>query len=191
MEKNVQQDPEIDKKEELSEEIAAQQKPEGQEKEVEAKETEEQKDPFKKVQDDLAEAKDKYLRLYAEFDNYRRRSSKEKLEMIQGANERLIVELLPVIDDFERAEKAMTEKESKELEGFLLIQQKLKKILEQFGAKPMESEPGTDFDSDLHEAITQVPAAEEKLKGKIVDTVERGYFLNDRVIRHAKVVIGS
>ncbi|MEQ8303278.1 MAG: nucleotide exchange factor GrpE [Cyclobacteriaceae bacterium] len=191
MEKNVQQDPEIDKKEELSEEIAAQQNPEGQEKEVETKETEEQIDPFKKVQDDLAEAKDKYLRLYAEFDNYRRRSSKEKLEMIQGANERLIVELLPVIDDFERAEKAMTEKESKELEGFLLIQQKLKKILEQFGAKPMESEPGTDFDSDLHEAITQVPAAEEKLKGKIVDTVERGYFLNDRVIRHAKVVIGS
>ncbi len=191
MEKNVQQDPEIDKKEELSEEIAAQQKPEGQENEVEAKETEEQKDPFKKVQDDLAEAKDKYLRLYAEFDNYRRRSSKEKLEMIQGANERLIVELLPVIDDFERAEKAMTEKESKELEGFLLIQQKLKKILEQFGAKPMESESGTDFDSDLHEAITQVPAAEEKLKGKIVDTVERGYFLNDKVIRHAKVVIGN
>ncbi|MBX2965332.1 MAG: nucleotide exchange factor GrpE [Cyclobacteriaceae bacterium] len=146
---------------------------------------------IKKLQDELAESKDKYLRLYSEFENFRRRTSKEKLEMVQVANEQLVVSLLPVMDDFERAEKAFKGAESKEMEGFMLIYNKFKKTLEQSGVKPMDIKQGADFDTDAHEAITQVPAPEEKLKGKIIDVVERGYVLNDKVIRYAKVVIGQ
>jgi len=146
---------------------------------------------LKKAQDELAEAKDKYVRLYAEFDNYRRRSAKEKLEMIQSANEQLLKALLPVADDFERAEKSYKDRNDKEAEGFVLIQNKFKKTLDQYGVKHMDTAVGLAFDADLHEAITQVPAPEEKLKGKIIDTVEKGYLLNDKVIRFAKVVVGS
>ncbi|MBX2946611.1 MAG: nucleotide exchange factor GrpE [Cyclobacteriaceae bacterium] len=146
---------------------------------------------IKKLQDELAESKDKYLRLYSEFENFRRRTAKERLELIQTANESLIVSLLPVIDDFERAEKAMQGADSKELEGFQLIYNKLKKVLEQSGVKSMDLKAGSDFNTDVHEAITQVPAPEETLKGKIVDVVERGYLLNDKVIRFAKVVVGQ
>ena len=148
-------------------------------------------DPLKRLQDELAEAKDKYVRLYAEFDNFRRRNAKEKLEMISSANEQLLKSLLQVVDDFERAEKAFKEKNDKESEGLLLIHSKLKKVLDQYNVKTMEVERGADFDTDLHEAITQIPAPEEKLKGKVVDVVEKGYLLNDKVIRFAKVVIGN
>lgn len=191
MEKNAQQDQETIKKEETTEDLAPvdTQGKEGEKPQTESKE--ESGDPFKKLQDDLAEAKDKYVRLYAEFDNHRRRTAKEKLEMIQSANERLIVELLPVVDDFERADKAITDKTNKDLEGFILIQAKLKKIMEQYGVKPMDTKPETAFDPDLHEAVTQIPAPDEKLKGKIVDTIEKGYLLNEKVIRYAKVVIGN
>jgi molecular chaperone GrpE len=144
---------------------------------------------FKKIQDELAEARDKYLRLYAEFDNYRRRTSREKLDMIQGANESLIKALIPVLDDFDRAEKAFRELNNKEAEGLLLIHNKYKKILEQFGVKTMEVTEA--FDSDLHEAITQVPVSDEKQKGKIVEVIEKGYLLNDKVIRFAKVIVGA
>jgi molecular chaperone GrpE len=150
-----------------------------------------QPDPVKKFQDELAEAKDKYLRLYAEFDNYRRRSAKEKLEMIISANEQLLKSLLTIADDFERAEKSFQEKNDKESEGFFLIKNKFKKIIEQYNVKVMDLTKGSDFNPDLHEAITQIPAPEEKLKGKIIDVVEKGYLLNDRVIRFAKVVTGS
>lgn len=147
---------------------------------------------LKKLQDELAETKDKYLRLYSEFENFRRRTAKEKLEMIQSANEQLIKSLLPVVDDFERAEKSISDISSREeFEGFLLIQQKLKKILDQFGVKPLQLEAGADFDPDTQEAITQIPAPEEKLKGKIIDIVEKGYLLNEKVIRYAKVVVGN
>ena len=146
---------------------------------------------LKKLQDDLAESKDKYLRLYSEFDNFRRRTAREKLDMIQTANETLLRSLLPVLDDFERAEKAFQAAESKELEGFLLIYNKFRKTLEQAGVKPMDLGQGSEFDSDNHEAISQVPSHDETLKGKIVDVVERGFLLNDKVIRHAKVVVGQ
>lgn len=146
-------------------------------------------DLFKKIQDELAEARDKYLRLYAEFENYRRRTSKEKLDMIQTANETLIKALLPVLDDFDRAEKAFKDLDNKEAEGLLLIQTKYKKILEQFGVKAMEV--GETFDADFHEAITQVPAPEGVKKGSIVEVIEKGYLLNDKVIRFAKVVVGA
>lgn len=144
-----------------------------------------------KLQDELAEAKDKYLRLYSEFENFRRRTAKEKIDMIQSANEQLIQSLLPVADDIDRAEKAFQGTESKELEGFLLIHNKFRKTLEQSGVKPMELNVGDDFDADVHEAITQMPAPEEKLKGKVIDIIERGYLLNDKVIRYAKVVVGQ
>lgn len=151
----------------------------------------EQQAQLKKLQDELAEAKDKYVRLYAEFDNHRRRTSKEKIEMISSANEQLLKSLLPVVDDFDRAEKTFKDKNDKEAEGFFLIHNKFKKIFEQAGVKLMETGNGSEFNPDLHEAITQIPAATEELKGKIVDTVEKGYLLNDKVIRFAKVVVGS
>jgi molecular chaperone GrpE len=150
-----------------------------------------QVDELKKLQDELAEAKDKYLRLYSEFENFRRRTAKEKIDMIQSANEGLLKNLLPVMDDFERAEKGFKDLNTKEAEGFLLIFNKYKKILEQSGAKVLDLKAGDEFNADTQEAITQVPAPSEELKGKVVDVVEKGYTLNERVIRFAKVVVGS
>lgn len=144
-----------------------------------------------KFRKELDEQKDKYLRLYSEFENFRRRTSKEKGELIQSANEQLLKVLLPVVDDFERAEKSFKSKDDKDLEGFFLIHNKFKKILEQFNVKVMEIKAGADFNPDLHEAITQVPVTDDKLRGKIVDAVEKGYLLNDKVIRFAKVVVGA
>lgn len=146
---------------------------------------------LKKAQDELAEAKDKYLRLFSEFENFRRRTSKEKLELIQSANENLLKNLLPILDDFERAEKAFKDLNTKEGEGFLLIFNKYKKVMEQSGAKVLDLKTGDVFNADTQEAITQMPAPSEELKGKIVDVVEKGYLLNDKVIRFAKVVVGS
>lgn len=144
-----------------------------------------------KLQGELAEQKEKFIRLYSEFENFRRRTAKEKLEMIQSANEQLLKTLLPVADDFDRAEKSFKDKNDKELEGFFLIYNKFKKTLDQAGVKIMDVKSGSGFNADLHEAITQIPVADESLKGKVVDVVENGYLLNDKVIRHAKVVVGS
>lgn len=144
-----------------------------------------------KLKEELAAAKDKYIRLYSEFENFRRRTAKEKLEMVQSANEQLIRAMLPVADDFERAEKSFREKNDPTAEGFLLIFTKLKKVLENYGVKPMEIQSGSDFNPDIHEAITQIPAPEPGLKGKVVEVVEKGYLLSDKVIRFAKVVVGS
>ena len=143
------------------------------------------------LKNEVGELKDKYLRLYSEFENFRRRTSKEKLDILKAGNEDIIMSLLPVLDDFERAQKAFKESnENKALkEGMDLIQNKLFKTLESKGLKPMEA-MGTAFDSDLHEAISQAPAPSEDLKGKIIEVLEKGYYLNDKVIRHAKVIIG-
>ncbi len=187
MEKNEQQE-EVNHKDEQAQENAvetAENLPEV-ENEAEAK-----NDDHLKLKSEIAEQKDKYLRLYSEFENFRRRTAKEKIELIQSANEQLIVSLLPVVDDFERAEKAVKDGSDKNLEGFLLIQSKLRKVLEQYGVKTIEVGAGSEFNTDLHEAITQIPAPNESLKGKIVDVVEKGYLLNDKVIRFAKVVVGS
>jgi len=144
-----------------------------------------------KIQTDLAEQKEKFIRLYSEFENFRRRTAKEKLDLIQSANEQLIKTLLPVIDDFDRAERSFRDKNDKELEGFFLIHSKFKKVLDQAGVKMMDIKVGAEFNPDLHEAITQIPAPDESLKGKIVDVIEPGYLLTDKVIRFAKVVVGS
>ena len=141
---------------------------------------------------EVAESKDKYLRLYSEFDNYRRRTSKEKLDLIQTAGERIVVSLLPVLDDFNRAEQSLASGDAEVIvEGIKLIADKFGKTLDAEGLKLMETKQGTKFDPELHEAVTQIPAPSKKLKGKIVDTIERGYFLGEKVIRHAKVVIGA
>ncbi len=187
MENSVHPESELGKHDDLESEVPPMQSPEAEEPRIE----DTQKDVMKKLQDELAEAKDKYVRLYAEFDNHRRRTAKEKIEMIQSANESLIKSLLPVVDDFDRAEKSFKDKNDKESEGFFLIQHKFKKLLDQYGVKMMEANSTVEFNPDLHEAITQIPAPDKKLVGKIVEVVEKGYLLNDKVIRHAKVVIGN
>jgi molecular chaperone GrpE len=151
----------------------------------------EEPDPAEKLKEELENAKDKYIRLYSEFENFRKRTAKEKLELIQSANEQLIKTLLPVADDFERAENAFPDKNDKDLAGFFLIHSKFKKVLEVYGVKSMDTTPGSDFNPDIHEAISQIQAPAPELKGKIVDVVEKGYLLNDKVIRYAKVVVGN
>ena len=145
-----------------------------------------------KLQTQVSELNDKYIRLYAEFDNFKRRTAQERRDLLQTASKDVLVNLLPVLDDFERALKAM-ETASDVLavkEGIDLIFNKFRNILSQEGLKEMESK-GKAFDADLHEAITSVPAPSEDMKGKVIDEIEKGYFLNDKVIRFAKVVVGA
>ncbi len=144
-------------------------------------------------QEELAAAKDKYLRLFAEFENFRRRTAKERLELTTAANERLISDLLPVIDDFERSMKIFQDNPevTPMYEGIKLVHNKFMKILEQKGLKPMDIQQGDSFDAEYHEAVVQTPAPEEKLKGKVIDVIEQGYFLGEKVLRYAKVVTGS
>ena len=145
-----------------------------------------------KLTQELHEAKDKHLRLYSEFENYRRRTAKERLELIGSANADLMTALLPILDDFERAKEASEATGSKtDQEGINLIYQKLVKELKGKGLKPMEDLEGKNFDAEIHEAISQIPAPKKKLKNRIVAVVEKGYYLNDKVIRYAKVVIGT
>jgi len=145
-----------------------------------------------KLQAEVQQLNDKYLRLYAEFDNYKRRTQKERVELLQTAGKDVIVSLLPVLDDFDRALKAMETAAdvAPVKEGILLVSTKLKNTLAQKGLKDVES-INQPFDTDFHEAITNIPAPTEDLKGKVIDEVEKGYTLNDNVIRFAKVVVGA
>ncbi len=137
---------------------------------------------------EIKEQKDKYMRLLAEFDTAKRRMARERIELTQTAAKDTISELLPVLDDFERASKAAANDAN--LKGFELIYQKLKNILEQKGLKPMNAH-GTAFDADLHEAIAEIPVPTGDLKGKVIDEVEKGYYLHQTIIRYAKVVVGK
>ncbi len=141
---------------------------------------------------ELTDLKDKYLRQAAEFENYKRRTTKERMDLYKTANQELMVALLPVLDDFERARAATRDTADADAvrESIAIIYNKLNKTLQQKGLTLMEAQ-GVAFDPELHEAITQIPAPSEELKGKIVDTVEQGYYLGDKVIRHAKVVLGQ
>lgn len=141
---------------------------------------------------EIAELKDKYLRLYADFENFRRRTAKEKLDLIGNANEGLLQALIPVVDDFERAMQSIdnTNDVSALKEGVSLIYTKLFKTLEAKGLKPMTAK-GEPFNADLHESVTQFPAPSDDLKGKVIDEIEKGYYLNDKVIRFAKVIVGA
>lgn len=175
----------------VEDQLAADQ-PSNSESKTEDLEAAEELNEVEKLAAELQEAKDKHLRLYSEFENFRRRTAKERLELISTANADLISGLLPVIDDFERALKLAEESDnSADVQGMNLIYQKLIKELQQKGLKPMEGLEGQPFDSELHEAISQIPAPNKKLKNCIVDVIEKGYYLNDKVIRYAKVVIGT
>ena len=143
--------------------------------------------------EELGKEKDKFLRLFAEFENYKKRTSRERIELFKTASEDVMVAMLPVLDDFERALSHIDEdKEAEEMrKGVLLIYQKLLTTLEQKGLSVIEVKQGETFDAEDHEAVTQIPAPDKKLKGKIIDVVEKGYKLGDKVIRFPKVVIGQ
>ena len=149
-------------------------------------------DDSEKLKTELADAKDKYLRLVAEFDNFRKRNAKERVELAMTAGKDIIQSLLVVVDDTERAEKQLETITDINIlkEGIALVFNKLKATLQQKGLKAMES-AGQPFDADLHEAITEIPAPNEEMVGKVIDEVEKGYYLNDKLIRHAKVVVGK
>ena len=143
------------------------------------------------LKEELQKEKDQYLRLFAEFDNFKKRTSKERFEIFKTANAEVMSALIPVLDDFERGMKEIEKAENNELfTGIQLIYNKLNETLRAKGLKSVEVNAGDDFDTDKHEAITQIPAPTEDLKGKIVDVVETGYALNDKIIRYAKVVTG-
>ncbi len=141
---------------------------------------------------ELEEQKEKYLRLFAEFDNFKRRTAKERIDTIKTAGQEIIKDLLSVIDDFERAEKSMINAKEVDAskEGFLLIKEKLIKLLQSKGLNKMEITDG-EFNADFHEAITEIPAPTDEMKGKIIDVIEPGYLLHDKIIRYAKVVVGK
>jgi len=140
----------------------------------------------------LSEAKDKYLRLFAEFDNFKKRNIRERMDLLKNASQDAFSALLPVIDDFDRAKNSADDESSEEKfsEGVVLVYNKLNSILNNKGLKKMES-TGEVFDPELHEAITKIPAPNEDMKGKVIDTIESGFYLNDKIIRHAKVVVGE
>lgn len=148
-------------------------------------------DTMQKLQAELEEQKDKYLRLFAEFDNFKRRNAKEKNELIQTAGKDVIISMLEVMDDCDRAEKQLTETDdiASQKEGVQLVFNKLRSTLQARGLKAMES-VNTEFDVEKHEAITEV-ASPEEMKGKVVAEIEKGYYLNNKIIRFAKVVVGK
>ena len=141
---------------------------------------------------ELAQEKDKYLRLFAEFENYKKRTGRERMELFKTAGQEVISALLPVLDDLDRAVRELGKSEEDErFKGVLLIQNKFRETLRSKGLEEIEVSEGDDFDAEVHEAVTQIPAPTKKLKGKIVDILEKGYKLGDRIIRHPKVVVGN
>ena len=167
---------------------------EEKEEEVNSEETseEEEKDPLEKAQEEIADLKDKWLRSVAEFENYRKRTLKERAELILNGGEKVITAILPIIDDMERAIENGAKTDDPEVlrEGMSLIHQKFMKTLEAQGVSKIETE-NADFDTDVHEAVAMVPGMGDDKKGKVIDCLQQGYKLNDKVIRHAKVAVGQ
>ena len=147
---------------------------------------------IEELQIELKESKDKYLRLFAEFENFKKRNTRERLELMKTAAQDTVSRILPVLDDFDRAKKSAEDENTNETlsEGVLMVYNKLYKALESIGLEPMYSN-GESFDPEIHEAITEIPAPNDDMKGKVIDTVEKGYKLNDKIIRFAKVVVGK
>lgn len=155
-------------------------------------ETEKERSEVEILKEDVAKEKDKFMRLFAEFENYKKRTSKERIDLFKTAGQELMLALLPVLDDFDRAYSEISKTDEKDLlKGVELIGNKLRTTLQQKGLSQIEVSTGDQFNADDHEAITQIPAPSEDLKGKIIDVVEKGYKLGDRVIRFPKVVIGQ
>lgn len=144
------------------------------------------------LREELAKEKDKFLRLFAEFENFKKRTSKERMDLFKTAGQEVIVSLLPVLDDFDRAIKEISKTEEKELfKGVELISAKFKETLKGKGLEEVEVGEGDVFDAEIHDAVTQIPAPNKKLKGKVIDVIEKGFKLGDRIIRHPKVVVGN
>lgn len=142
--------------------------------------------------EDLAKEKDKFLRLFAEFENFKKRTSKERMELFKTAGQDVIVSMLPILDDFDRALKEISKAEENELfKGVELIGNKFRETLKNKGLSEMEVGEGDVFDAEIHDAVTQIPAPSKKLKGKIIDVIEKGFKLGDKIIRHPKVVVGN
>ena len=181
----------MSKKEEIKDEVLKNEQETAQVEENQEVEVELVKEEL--TSDEIIQAeKDKFLRLFAEFENYRKRTTKERIELYRTAGQDIMVSLLPVLDDFDRGLAEIKKVKDKELlKGMNLINDKLTSILTQKGLAVVEAKAGDVFNADLHEAITQIPAPSEKLKGKIVDVVEKGYKLGDKIIRFPKVVIGN
>ncbi|AXG72174.1 heat shock protein GrpE [Kordia sp. SMS9] len=148
-----------------------------------------------KLQEELGKEKDKFLRLFAEFENYKRRTSKERVELFKTAGKDILVAMLPVLDDFDRALAEIAKIDDKEVQdlkkGVELISNKLKETLKTKGLEPMTVKAGDTFDAEDHEAITQIPAPSDDMKGKIIDVIEKGYTLGEKIIRYPKVVVGQ
>lgn len=187
--KSTQQEKKQSKKGKEKKEVKADRPGVAKEPQEEVKEEKKAKKTDKEKYDEI---NDKYLRLAAEYDNYRKRTLKERMELTKNAGEDILVNILPVMDDFERALGSIDEaKDIKAVkEGIQLIYNKFKEFLKQKGLKEIDAKE-KEFDTDVHEAITKIPAPDEKLKGKVVDVIEKGYYLNDKVIRFSKVVIGE
>jgi len=144
------------------------------------------------LQEDLNKEKDKFLRLFAEFENYKKRTTKERMDLFKTAGQEVMVALLPIMDDFDRALKEISKSSEKELfKGVDLISNKFKETLKSKGLQEMKTKEGDAFDAEVHDALTQIPAPNKKLKGKIIDVVEKGFKLGDKIIRHPKVVVGN
>ena len=148
-------------------------------------------DPIEELKNNLSQEQDKYLRLFAEFENFKKRTSRERIELFKTAGQEVISSLLPILDDFERAVNNTPEEQNKEIEGFVLIQNKLNDIMKSNGLIATETKIGDTFDAEVHEAITLIPALDATQKGKIIDITEKGYQLGDKIIRFPKVVVGQ
>lgn len=148
-------------------------------------------DPIEELKNNLSQEQDKYLRLFAEFENFKKRTSRERIELFKTAGQEVISSLLPILDDFERAVNNTPEEQNKEIEGFVLIQNKLNDIMKSNGLIATETKIGDTFDAEVHEAITLIPAPDATQKGKIIDITEKGYQLGDKIIRFPKVVVGQ
>ncbi len=161
-------------------------------KSTRARKKPEESSRLKALEKELQEGKEKYLRLSADFDNYRKRTLKEKIELTKQAGEEIFASILPILDNLDRAMKSVEEAKDLEAvkEGMHLIYNMFKEYLQQHGVKEIEA-MHQEFDTDVHDAVTKIPAPDKQLKGKVVDIIERGYFLNDKVLRYAKVVIGE
>jgi molecular chaperone GrpE len=176
----------------IEDEELTQETPEATEEQKEQEATAEEKDPIEQAQDEIAELKDKYLRSVAEFDNYRKRTLKERAELILNGGEKVLTAILPVVDDMERAIDNGQKTDDPQVlrEGMELIYHKLLKVLESQGISMIATEDA-DFDTDVHEAVAMVPGMGDDKKGKVIDCLQKGYKLNDKVIRHAKVAVGQ
>ncbi|MBO0321957.1 nucleotide exchange factor GrpE [Muricauda sp. CAU 1633] len=185
----------VEEMDEAAQEAQTVENPELNEKHIDTENATEEKEEISvedQLREDLAKEKDKFLRLFAEFENFKRRTSKERMELFKTAGQEVMVSLLPILDDFDRALKELSKSEDKEMfKGVELISNKFKETLKAKGLEQIEVGEGDTFDAEVHDAITQIPAPNKKMKGKIIDVVEKGFKLGDRIIRHPKVVVGN